>query len=111
MNTKTIPQPDITGIRFLHYRAFFEDGELSHHGGATLGFRYNPESGELTAAAASCSLKDRYNKKIGRAKVAYRLGSKVYKETRIMDPEKYIAEMDAEMAQYNFKRLRVGESV
>jgi len=53
-----------TSTGFRHYRAYHDNKQHMPHGGVTFYFEYTGT--ELEIATAICSLKDNYNKRLGR---------------------------------------------
>jgi len=95
----------MSNIKYLHYRNF--DGEVctksnkqipSPRLGATVAYMTGPTGTNF--AIAYCGPHDNYNKALGRAKSSGRLLSERYAQaTDDTDPKKFIAYMDAVMAE------------
>lgn len=62
---------------FMHIRNLDQDGNISNYGGTTVAYREVP--GGVEFAESWCSVRDNFNKALGRAKSAGRLNSDHYR--------------------------------
>lgn len=92
-------------VRFLHFRAYDTETEISSHGGATIAY-VEGEKG-ITYAAAYCHDLDRYIKERGRVKSAGRLLSENYAQAaENVTRDEFIKKLDDTMAQQYLFRTR-----
>lgn len=101
-------------IKFMHYRAFDETqadpitnpNGIDCRGGATVG--YVEGEGKVKWAAAYCSKKDNFSRKLGRLKAAAHItnNSQRVEEVEASDRREFESLMDKEMfAEFGYVRL------
>lgn len=90
--SKKVEQRPQSNVRFIHCRNLNEDGSINPKGGMTVAYNINKEGLVVGWAAASCHIRDTYNKLIGRMKASGRLLSdKYYKECPEIEEKTFIS--------------------
>lgn len=98
-------KPYDSNTRFLHFRAYDTETEVSSHGGATIAYVEGEEG--ITYGAAYCHDLDRYIKERGRIKAAGRMRSVNFSHVAPhVTRDEFIATLDKEMAQQHLFRTR-----
>lgn len=92
-------------VKFLHYRAFDDDGRILSHGGVTIA--YVAADTGVTYALARCSPQDNFSRAFGRNKARGRLLSEYADTLEHYTVSSFILQMDAIYAGRFYRNIKI----